>query len=637
MCGIFAMLNPPGKSLDLPACRDATRLLSHRGPDASGEWISQSNDVYLGHRRLSIIDLSDAGAQPMISETGNVLIYNGEIYNFRALRKELESRGCRFKSSCDTEVLLQALEVWGADCLEKLEGMFAFVYWRPASEEALVVRDFFGIKPLYYWLPPGGGLAVSSEIKSFYSHPDFEPEFNSAALPEYLRFRSLCGQETLLREVKPVQPGQFLKYKRAAGRLLQTKYWSPESTCGGDGPVTDSQNYCGEFLSVFKNTVARHLIADVPIGTQFSGGIDSSLISAVAVKDLKTPLTGFHCRVNDADFDEMPFAQDIGRLLGMDLRVRDLSPEMFFSDLLERLTWHHDEPLTHPNAVGIYLISEAAGNEVKALLSGEAADEFFAGYARYPLLLIQNKLRKIPALLQGLEWLSESLPFVKGRNSVLGTLLAQSRHKSPEDQIVSGNNFMEDATLLNLLRDSGAIQKSVHTRWGFLSENHALDILTRCQLFDIRTYLPPLLVRQDKMSMAASIENRVPFATPQVLAIAMRLPPARRATLVGRKLFLKSCSRKYIPEKYVKRAKWGFGIPLRVWLSRPEGGERLRSLTAAESPLRYVVDIKTVRESVDRFGRDKGHANALWTLLSLKVWMDIFGKSKPSFLAGRST
>ena len=176
MCGIFAIMNPTGRKVDLQSCRHAVDLQKHRGPDSSGEWISVSSEVFLGHRRLSIIDPSDAGAQPMISDAGNVLIYNGEIYNFRSLRNELESRGCRFKSSCDTEVLLQALEIWGTDCLERLEGMFAFVFWRPDLEEALVVRDFFGIKPLYFRRSPNGGLAVASEIKSFLCSPGFRSQ-----------------------------------------------------------------------------------------------------------------------------------------------------------------------------------------------------------------------------------------------------------------------------------------------------------------------------------------------------------------------------------------------------------------------------------------------------------------------------
>lgn len=635
MCGIFAILNPMGRNIDLPACRHGTRLQSHRGPDASGEWVSNGNDVFLGHRRLSIIDPSDAGNQPMVSDSGNVLAYNGEIYNFHSLREELESRGCRFKSSCDTEVLLLGLEVWGIDCLEKFEGMFAFVFWQPALEQALVARDFFGIKPLYFWSPPGGGLAVSSEIKSFYALPDFKPDFNAEVLPEYLRFRSLCGEETLLRGVKCVEPGQFLSYERPAGRLRRTTYWRPESACSGNSPLSKGNDSCREFLSVFKGTVERHLIADVPVGTQFSGGIDSSLISALAVKDLKTQLTGYHCRVEAADYDEMPFASKIGHLLEMDVRTRNLSSDLFFSDLLERLTWHHDEPLAHPNSVGIYLISETARNEVKVLLSGEAADEFFAGYARYPLLLVENQLRNRPMLHTGLGLLARVLPFSKGKVRTLRNLLTRNRHMSLADRIVSGNGFMTDFALQGLLGDSGAVQKSVHRRWAFLPENESLDILTRCQLFDIQTYLPPLLVRQDKMSMAASIENRVPFATPQVLSIAMHLPQQRRSTLFGRKLFLKSCLEKYVPRRYVHRGKWGFGLPLNTWLSRPEGTHRLRSLISADSPLHAVVDMKTVRDAVHGLSRDSEDANTLWTLLSLKVWMDVFYKGTPSFQTGQ--
>jgi asparagine synthase (glutamine-hydrolysing) len=633
MCGIFARINPPGRKIDLDTCRHGVELQKHRGPDASGEWISQSGEVFLGHRRLSIIDPSDAGGQPMISDAGNVLIYNGEIYNFRSLRKDLESRGCSFKSSCDTEVLIQALEIWGIDCLERLEGMFAFVFWRPALEEALVVRDFFGIKPLYFWTSPGGGLAVASEIKSFYALPDFAPKLNTEVLPEFLEFRSLCGEETLLRGVKQVNPGQFLRYQRTADRLDQRTYWNAASVCSGSAGLPEGKAAEDEFLSIFKSTVERHLIADVPVGTQFSGGVDSSLISALAIKDLKTDLTGFHCRVEAADFDEMPLATDIGGFLGMDIKTRNLSSDIFFSDLLELLTWRHDEPLTHPNSVGIYLISELARNEVKVLLSGEAADEFFGGYSRYPLLLIQKWLQERPILHKSLAFLFGSLPWARGRARTFSKFLKKTRYASLEDQIVAGGALMDDSELQRLLGDSEAFQKSIHRRSHFLQRDESLDILTRCQLFDISTYLPPLFVRQDKMSMAASIENRVPFATPQILSIALRLPQSSRATAFGRKLFLKSCLNRYIPKKYANRRKWGFGLPLGAWLSRPEGTARLRSLVARDSPLHGLMDMKTVREVVTSFNRDSEKANTVWTLLSLKVWMDVFYKEKPSFLA----
>jgi asparagine synthase (glutamine-hydrolysing) len=633
MCGIFALINPPGRKIDLHSCHSGVELQKHRGPDASGEWISESNEIFLGHRRLSIIDPSDAGSQPMISDAGNVLIYNGEIYNFRSLRKELESRGCRFKSSCDTEVLLHALEIWGIDCLERLEGMFAFVFWQPAVEQALVVRDFFGIKPLYFWTSPGGGLAVSSEIKSFYALQDFTPRFNTEALPEFLEFRSLSGEQTLLQNIKQVMPGQFLRYQRTTDRLDQRTYWNAVSACSGNGGgLPDGKDPQDEFLSIFKSTVERHLIADVPVGTQFSGGVDSSLISALAIKDLKTNLTGFHCRVDSADFDEMPLAEDIGRYLGMEVRSRNLSSDIFLSDLLEKLTWHHDEPLTHPNSVGIYLISEMARGEVKVLLSGEAADEFFGGYSRYPLLLIQEWLQDRPMLHKSLASLSESLPFATGRARTFANFLRRTRYATLEDYIVAGGALMDDPELQGLLGDSEALQKSIRRRSQFLHGNGSLDLLTRCQLFDISTYLPPLFVRQDKMSMAASIENRVPFATPQILSIALNLPQSSRATVFGRKLFLKSCLNQYIPKKFANRRKWGFGVPLGAWLSRPEGTERLRSLVASDSPLNELLDMRAVRDAVTTFNRNSKKANTLWTLLSLKVWMDVFYKEKPLFL-----
>ncbi|HMK36207.1 MAG TPA: asparagine synthase (glutamine-hydrolyzing) [Desulfomonilaceae bacterium] len=630
MCGIFALINPSGRKIDLHACRCGVDLQKHRGPDGSGEWISESEEVFLGHRRLSILDLSEAGGQPMVSDAGNVLIYNGEIYNFRSLRQELESRGCRFKSTCDTEVLLHALETWGTDCLEKLEGMFAFLFWRPDLEEALIVRDFFGIKPLYFWAIPEGGLAVSSEIKSFYALPGFTARLNCELLPEFLAFRSVSGEETLLKEVREVNPGQLLRYRKMSDTVQRSAYWDVASAVSRS-TFSGKQGH-DEFLSIFTDTVERHLIADVPVGTQFSGGVDSSLISALVIKGLGRDLKGFHCRVEAADYDEMPLAAQIGRFLGMEVEYCALDSKIFFSGLLEKLTWHHDEPLTHPNSVGIYLLSELAREQVTVLLSGEAADEFFGGYSRYPLLLLHGILQDWPALLGSFEWVSGFMPHVTGRFGVLKKFFKKARYMSLEDRIVSGTGFMEDWELQRITGDAEAYQQSIHRRTLFLGDHGTSDMLTRCQLFDIQTYLPALFVRQDKMSMAASIENRVPFATPRILSLAMQLPGESRATTMKRKSFLKSCLNLYIPKRLANRRKVGFGLPLGVWLARPEGRERLRSLTSADSPLHGIVDTKSVESLVTSFRGEAPQANTLWTLLSLKVWMDVFCKNKPAFV-----
>lgn len=633
MCGIFALFNPKGMKIDRSACRTAVNLMKHRGPDAYGDWTSSDNEVFLGHRRLSIIDLSREADQPMIGADGSVLIFNGEIYNFRDIRRDLQAKGRVFRTTGDTEVLLQALEVWGTDCLTVLEGMFAFVLWSPSGEEALICRDFFGIKPLYVRQSPEGSLAVSSEIKSFCALPGYVSELETKHLPEFLRFRSLCGDSALLRGITQVEPGHIFRFNRIDRRLIRERYWNVSSVIGGESGSKNRTDLETSFLEAFTSTVQRHLIADVPVGSQFSGGVDSSLICSIAKKDLGVDLTGFHCHVPHAGYDETPYAKEAARLLGMNIEVINLSPEVFFSDLLEKLTWHHDEPLAHPNTTGIYLISELAHGKVKVLLSGESADEFFGGYSAYGVLLMKDLLRRRPLVTGFLElilnpWISK---FRKGR--FLANLMTQSKTHSSDDYILSGTAFMETVNLTNLLGDNEAKEKSLSNRSLVLNTVENTDILSRCQIFDILTYMPALFVRQDKMSMAASIENRVPFATPKVLSMAMALPHSERCTIFRRKSFLRRCLAHYLPRKLVNRKKVGFGLPLAQWFACKSGTERIKSLTESASPLNGVVDMSYVRKLVKDYRGENHQAEIMWILLSLQVWMNQFLKGQDSIRA----
>ncbi|MFH0822038.1 MAG: asparagine synthase (glutamine-hydrolyzing) [Pseudomonadota bacterium] len=624
MCGIFALINPPGLHADRTLCRAATNLLIHRGPDAHGEWSSREGDIFLGHRRLSILDVSERSNQPMISERGNVLVYNGEIYNFRELRRNLEARGCRFKTTGDTEVLLHALEVWGKDCLTKLEGMFAFLFWSPSDETALIARDPFGIKPLYYRHLPTGSLTVASEMKSLYAVPGFSPRLASDFLPEQLAFRSLSGDRTLLSGVMSVQAGELIVYRRPSTDLVRQRYWTPRDLVTERIETHGKRLTEQEFLSSFKQIVDRHLIADVPLGTQFSGGVDSSLVCAMACRELGRDLTGFHCHVTESDYDETPFAEETANLLGMRLETENLNGEIFFSDLLDRLTFHSDEPLAHPNSLGIYLVSRAAYGKVKVLLSGEAADEFFAGYIRYRMLLLQRWFQRfsVPApLFRAIE------PAFHGWTRPLDTLLeiaGKAVSSSIERLIISGTAFMRPDRLQGLLNDDKAWDKACTAREPQLEETAGLDLLTRCRLYDVATYLPPIFMRQDKMSMAASIETRVPFAVPEVLAMALRLPPHELCTLFAQKRFLKRCLGRFLPRRLVHRTKGGFGLPLARWFMSSAGRERLHELAASGSPLEGIVDMGFVRPLVENFDGDRDRAEELWNLLSLAAWAKIF-------------
>jgi len=618
MCGFVTVINPFSSAIDINSCRQAVKILTHRGPDAAGEWMSDLSDVYMGFRRLSIIDLSEEANQPMIGRTGVVLMFNGEIYNFLSLRSELEAYGCRFRTRGDTEVLLQALETWGIEALRKLEGMFAFVLWDIQNKKATIVRDFFGIKPLYLWKMPNGGIAVASEIKAFYALPSFNPRFNVDALPEYLRFRCLCAEQTLLKDVYQVQPGETYSYNQNNGKLDRSFYWDIADNLSGFNINGNENALIDGFLHRFKGTVERHLVADVKVGTQFSGGVDSTLTSAISAKNLNAQLTGFHCYVPHEAVEEKSFASAIAEYLKMPIQYATLDHTLFFSDLLEKLTWHMDEPIGHPNSVGVYLVSRLAYGQVKVLLSGEGADETFAGYYRYRRIVFADRLRHQPFIL------NQAVPLAGFFPKRLQKMINTASKTSSDAQILNDMQFVPPSILEKLFSDPEYEEKSVYRRENILNryENH--NTLTKCQLFDLQTYLPSLLIRQDKMSMAASIENRVPFLTPEICTFAFGLPGSIRCNGLSTKILLKKALARYIPNKFVYRLKRGFELPLGEWFLTDTGRARSSALIASNSKLFDIFEKDEVTRLIKKFDGSHDTADLLWIFLTLNVWMDMF-------------
>lgn len=619
MCGIFALINPPGQAVDLAACRRATDLMSHRGPDARGEWLSPDGEVFLGHRRLSILDLSTAANQPMLSPEGDAIVFNGEIYNFQEVRAQLAAKGHGFRTTGDTEVLQRAVREWGPDGLAKLVGMFAFALWSPDQEAAVIARDFFGQKPAYLWRTPQGGLAFASEAKAFYALPGFAPELDAEALPEYLRFRSLCGSRTLWRGVTRLQPGQAITFHRRDGSITPHVFWRLEDSL----PRRRRPPSLEAFDDFFSRHVSLHMVSDVPVGLQFSGGADSSLVAALVAKRLGHQLTGFHCRVDDPRLDEWPDALAIGQHLGLPLQKTNLDGGVFFGEVLDRMAWHFDEPINHPNCLGVYLTSRLAHGQVKVLLTGEAADEFFAGYARFTKVLRHAWLEPVPpgVLDAGLRAMN-FFPGLERQAANLRTYKAMGA----DEAILTCTQFMDPQSLLATL-GSQAPRVSLSARRGLLAGWKGLGVLDRAQLYHLVTYLPPIFDRQDKMSMAASIESRVPFATPQVLDWALSLPPRQRATLLSQKVFLKNYLECYVPRPLFARPKVGFSIPLQAWFAGAEGRARLDWLGSAASPLAGLVDTILLRSILQKPAPEAAEAEYLWIMLSFALWADIFLKT----------
>jgi asparagine synthase (glutamine-hydrolysing) len=377
---------------------------------------------------------------------------------------------------------------------------------------------------------------------------------------------------------------------------------------------------------VLHDSLKLHLIADVTVGTQFSGGVDSSLVAIMVQQELKSDIVAYHCSVRDPEMNETAHAEAVAGRVGMQLRSAELNSDVFMSDLFDRLTWHMDEPLGHPNTVGVHLVSQAARGEAKVLLSGEGADEIFAGYPRYSNSLRNVTLRHWP-IKQFIGWMPElNLPFYSGVRSS-----AEWLKLSMEDELISRTQFLRPEQIMRLLAMEDAAARSESQRRCILKGIAETEPLARHQLFDILTYLPGLLVRQDKMSMAASIENRVPFVTPAMLAIGLSLPERLRATWVDQKIALKRILERYLPPEMSRRRKIGFGIPVQDWLRSPVGRERIHDLLGNASPAADYLDRNVIQEVVKKFESTGEESEALWILLTFSLWVRLFS-ARPGVL-----
>lgn len=616
MCGICGYLSPAGTPEAAEIVENMAELIAHRGPDGRDRWSSNDGRVVLGHTRLKVIDPSDQGSQPMTDGENLVISYNGEIYNFRELRSELESCGHRFKSRTDTEVLLYAYKQWGAECLDKIEGMFAFAVYDTSRQTLLLARDPFGIKPLYYVYQPDRLFSFASESKAFLAIPGLQASIRRDLLPEYFTFRSVIGHETLLAPIQTVLPGQFLEFNLNEFSVRKVCYWRMEIAAEINSTATKRAR---EFLSKLSSTVRAQLVSDVPVGTQLSGGLDSSLVTALARKEHTTPLKAFNIRVDAPEADEGPWAQMAARHLGIELVSEPLTAKTFFG-LLPKLTWHLDEPIAHPSSIGIYLLAKTAREQVTVLLSGEGADEIFGGYTRYRHLRLFDRIHRLGLLGY---WLLKAYPGRKGRAFVDRAI----RHywESANCLTAQGFEYLDGSLAEKLLGRSYRACEFPARR--LCAECGMHDRIGVSQLYDIRTYLPGVLNRQDKMSMAASIESRVPFLDRNLARWGLSLPLSDRLGRLRGKDVVKRSAMGLLPRKLVLRPKCGFGVPLEKWLGLKEA-EPMWDVTVSNSTIPDgIVNCNALRALADR-RHTLSHieAEAVWIVMTFAVWVEEYVK-----------
>lgn len=548
MCGFVGFTNKINDaSIVLGKMMDR---IKHRGPDSDGKYVDEQ--IAMGFRRLSIIDLSDQGSQPIFNEDKSlVLTFNGEIYNYKDLREELVASGHKFYTQTDSEVLIHGYEQWGENMLDKLRGMFAFVIFNKNTNEVFGARDFFGIKPLYY-AKMGETLMWGSEIKSFLDHPHFKKELNTDVLETYLTFQYSPTTETFFKNVYKLPAAHCFTYKN--GEMNVRRYWEVKFHAD-NGPSLE--DWVNRISDTFKNSVEVHKFADVEVGSFLSSGVDSSYVAAVANVD-KTFTVGFG---EDEKYNEIGYAKEFSKYIHKENFSKVISPEEYWNSL-SKIQYHMDEPLADPAAVALFFVCQIASEKVKAVLSGEGADEIFGGYNIYHNPADMASYFKIPRpIRKAVGAVADKLPHKHGINYLI-------RGSKDLDERFIGNAYIfsekERKDILSIKTnapDAMAITKP------FYDKVRDQDQVTQMQYIDLHLWMTgDILLKADKMSMAHSLELRVPFLDRKVMELAEQIPVKDRVTETETKYAMRLAALQACPPQTAKKKKLGFPVPIRVWL-----------------------------------------------------------------------
>ena len=606
MCGIVGFTGMrAGREAILKAMTDA---IAHRGPDGEGSYFGSG--VALGHRRLSVIDLA-GGAQPMFNEDQNLaVVFNGEIYNFMELRAQLVEAGHTFSTDhSDTEVLLHGYEEWGEGMLAKLRGMFSFAIWNEAEQTLFCARDHFGIKPLYYYRNEDGELLFGSEIKSFLDHPGFRKELNEDQLSLYLSYQYSPGEDTFFRGVKKLLPAHWMEWKD--GRLTVQRYWKPAFTPDEGPELADWERAISDAM---KESVAAHKIADVEVGSFLSSGVDSSYMAALAGVD-KTFTVGFA----NKQYDETDYAREFSSHIGVKNHAYRITPEEYWANL-GRIQYHMDEPLADAASVALYFVNREAARQVKVCLSGEGADEFFGGYNIYKEPFTVSWYDRLPLWLRrGVGALAALLPPVPGVNFLV------RRGRPLEERYIGNTNLMGERQKRRLLKNyTGRILPTDLSR-PYFEDTRGQDPVTRMETCDLNLWMVgDILLKADKMSMANSLELRVPFLDRKVFELACRIPTRCKVNASQTKIAMRGAAEMTIPAKTADKKKLGFPVPVRAWLREEKYAAVLRQAFHTPAAERFFHTRELDKMLDQHLQGKRDNWRQLWCVFIFLVWYDEF-------------
>ncbi|MCI9336077.1 MAG: asparagine synthase (glutamine-hydrolyzing) [Lachnospiraceae bacterium] len=615
MCGICGFI----EKNDTPAGEEILdRMMSslaHRGPDQGKSWLS--GPAALGFRRLAIID-PGGSTQPMANETGDkVLVFNGEIYNYQALRQELLSAGHRFSTQGDSEVLLHGYEEWGENLPEHLRGMFAFAIWDKKAQTLFAARDPFGIKPFYYTVA-GGSFIFASEIKGILQHPAYEKRLNTEALEQYLSFQYSVLEKTFFQGISQLLPGHFLTFQRGSASLYPKRYFLPMLTPARSGKRKEKseEEWINDLDRAVSDSVTAHMTADVEVGTFLSGGVDSSLIAAKFTGD-KTFTVGYG--KEDGYYNEIPLARELAGELHLEQHTKRISEKEFWEAVPEVL-YYMDEPSGDSSAVALYFLSREASRYVRVVVSGEGSDELFGGYCIYCEPQALHLYQKLPkSLRRRIARMASRLPDIKGRSFLMRGSM------SLEERFIGNANLFTAKERARLLKDKTiALSPQAFLEQDYKSAE-VLDEASRMQYIDLLHWLPgDILQKADRMSMAHSLELRVPYLDREVFRVAKNLPAAcKQKGQVSKYLFRKMAQR-HLPESSANRKKLGFPVPLGHFLTSEMGDRAVRKAFDSKAAEKFF-NRDALEELLAGRGCGRGNTNRkLWAVYAFLVWYEIY-------------